>query len=731
MSRSKLSPLTRLVAPALTLGVLAAAIPMSACNKADDATTTPDAATATTADDTADAPVQETNPLFTKSTLQYEAPDFDAIKVEHFRPAFEKGMAEHAAEIEAIANNEQAPTFENTLEAMERSGELLRRTSSVFFNLTGTISNDEIRAIEAEMAPKLSAHGDAITLNPKLFARVAAVYEAREGLEGEQKRLAEETYKDFVRAGAKLTDAEKEQVKAINGELSELTTKFGQNLLAVTKERGVLVEDKAQLAGLSDADIAGLAAAAKAAGQEGKWLIALQNTTRHPLLASLENRELRERLWRASAERGQAENGPVLARIAQLRADKAKLLGYPNWATYVLESQMAKTPDAVFSMLDDLAPQVVKKAKAEAKDIQKAIKADKKKFKLEAWDWLYYAEKVRAKRFDLDEQEVRKYFELERVMNDGVFFAMNQLFGITFKERKDLPVYHPDVRTFEVFDEGGESIAFFYADYYAREGKRGGAWMNAIVGQSKLLERKPVIVNCLNIPKPPEGEPTLLTFDETTTMFHEMGHGVHGMFSDVTYPSLAGTSVPRDFVEFPSQFEEDWAIEPVVLANFAKHYESGEAIPKPLLDKLLASRKFNQGYDSLEYLAAALLDMEYHSIDPGTEVGDVLAFEQKALETHKVDYDPVPPRYRSTYFSHVFAGGYSAGYYAYIWTEVLAADAFAYMQTQGGLKRENGDKFRAEILSQGNSIDPMKQYVNYRGSKPKVDALLRRRGLKK
>ncbi len=698
-----------------------------ACNKDAESTTVP--AQTPTQDDS--DPVASDNPLFSASTLPYGVPDFTAIEIEHFRPAFEKGMAEQTAEMKAIAESSEAPSFENTIVAMEKSGELLRRSSDVFFNLTGTVSNDEIQAIEAELAPKLSAHIDGIRLDGKLFARVEAVYEARESLDPEAQRLVEETYKDFVRAGAKLDEAQKEKVKAINAELSELTTKFSQNLLAFSKARGVWVESKEELAGLSDADIAALAAAAEAGGKPGQYLIALQNTTRHPLLGSLENRELREKLWRASAERGNDENGPVLARIAELRADKAQILGYPNWATYVLESQMAKTPEAVFAMLDDLAPQVMAKAKAEAKEIQKAIKADGKKFKLEPWDWLYYAEKVRAKKFDLDEQQIRGYFEMDRVMQDGVFFAMNKLFGITFKERKDLPVYHPDVRTFEVFDADGESIALFYADYFAREGKRGGAWMNEIVGQSKLLGNKPVVVNCLNVPKPPAGQPALMTFDETQTMFHEMGHGVHGMFSDVTYPSLSGTSVPRDFVEFPSQFEEDWAIDPAVLASYTRHYESGEPIPDALLKKLLASRQFNQGFDSLEYLGAALLDMEYHSVAPGTKIGDAAEFERKALEKHGVYHPAIPPRYRPPYFAHVFAGGYSAGYYAYIWTEVLAADAFAFMGTKGGLTRENGDAFRTSILSKGNSIDPMLQYVDFRGQEPTVDALLRRRGLKK
>lgn len=673
--------------------------------------------------------VDESNPLFQASPHQYQAPDYANIRLEHYRPAFAAGMEQHRAEIDAIANSEEAPTFDNTIVAMEKSGALLRRTAGAFFSLTGTMSNDEVQAIQAEIAPKLTAHTDAISLDPKLFARVDAIYEARSSLEGEDLRVVEEIHRKMVRAGAKLDEDTKAKIKTINAELSTLTTEFGNNLLNATEASAVVVDDKAELAGLSDQDIAGLAAAAEQAGHEGKFLISLLNTTRQPIMTRLDNRALRERVWKASANRAVTENGPVLERIVALRADKAKLLGYETWADYVLESQMAKTPEAVLKILDDLAPKVVKKAKREAKDIQKVIKKSGGEFELAPWDWTYYAEKVRAEKFDLDEGELRAYFELDNVMTNGVFFTMGELFGIRFEERTDLPTYHPDVRTFEVFDESGESIALFYADYFAREGKRGGAWMDALVPQSHLLGQKPVIVNCLNIPKPAPGEPALLTFDEVTTMFHEMGHGVHGMFSDAKYPTLAGTSVPRDFVEFPSQFQEDWAFNSKVLANYTKHYETGEAIPKPLLDKMLASRKFNQGFDSLEYIGSALLDMEWHMIAAGTDTGDVEAFERAALDKHGILYAPVPPRYKSPYFAHTFAGGYSAGYYAYLWTEVLAADAFAYMGTQGGLTRANGDQFRDLILSRGNTIDPMQQYVNYRGQEPTVDALLVRRGL--
>jgi peptidyl-dipeptidase Dcp len=679
-----------------------------------------------TADST---PTTEQNPLLRESTLPYGAPDYTAVQLAHFGPAFERAMQDHAAEILAIADNAEPPSFDNTIVALERSGRTLSRTANLFFSLTGTMSTDELQVLEAELAPKLTAHSDSITLDAKLYERVAAVYAARESSTGEDRRLIEKTHDRFVRSGAKLDEPSKEQIRGINSELSSLTTTFSQNLLAASKANAVIVDDVAHLAGLSEGDIAGLAAAAKTAGMDGKYLINLVNTTQQPLLSSLSHRPTRQRVWEASAQRALAESSRVIQRIVTLRAAKAKLLGYPTWAHYVLEEQMAKTPDAVLKILDDLAPRAAAKAKAESKLLAKAMKADVPKGTIEPWDWAYYAEKVRAKQFDIDEAEIRKYFELERVLKDGVFFTMGELFGLRFVEREDLPVYHEDVRTFEVFDESGAAIGLFYADYYAREGKRGGAWMDELIGQSKLLGDKPVVLNVLNVPKPAPGEPTLLSFDDATTMFHEMGHAVHGLLSDATYPSLAGTSVPRDYVEFPSQFEEDWLLDPKVLGNVARHHQTGEPIPKPLLDKLLASRKFNQGFESLEYLAAALLDMEWHLIASGVDVGDVAAFEAAALAKHGVDFRPVPPRYKSAYFAHVFAGGYSAGYYAYLWTEVLAADAFAFMGSKGGLTRANGDELRRLVLSKGNTVEPMQQYVEYRGQEPSVDALLERRGL--
>lgn len=669
------------------------------------------------------------NPLLVKSSLQYQAPEYDKIKTEHYLPAFKAGVAQQAAEIEAIANNSDAPTFENTIVAMEKSGELLDRAIGAFFNITGTISDDAIRTVQSDVSAMLSEHQDNINLNAKLFARIEAIHNDVASFKGEERRLIEVVYKRFVRAGAKFDEQQKTKIRELNSELSKLTNEFAQNLMKATTDAAVAVDDKAQLAGLSDGQIASLAAAANAAGMEGKYLITLQNTTRQPIMTSLDNRELREQVWKASANRGAELNGPLALRIAELRAQKAKLMGFPNWATYTLDNQMAKTPETVLTMLDDMASKIVAKNQLEAIEIETLMKELGVTHDLKPWDWTYYAEKVRAKKYDLDESLTRPYFELSTVLEKGVFYAMEHQYGITFKERHDLPTYHPDVRTFEVFDDDGSSIGLFYADYFAREGKRGGAWMNAFVGQTHLLNQKPVIVNVMNIPKPAEGKPALISFDNVTTMFHEMGHGVHGLLSNVTYPTLAGTSVARDFVEFPSQFQEDWAINPEVLASYARHYETNEQIPQDLLDKMLKASKFNQGFDSLEYIASALLDMEWHAIEAGSKIDSVEMFEAKALAKHGVKSPYVPPRYKSNYFAHVFSGGYAAGYYAYMWTEVLAADAFMHMDKLGGLTRENGDKFREAILSKGNSIDPNQQYLNFKGAKPEVTGLLIRRGL--
>jgi peptidyl-dipeptidase Dcp len=676
------------------------------------------------------------NPLLKPSSLPLEAPDFDAIKVEHYRPAFEQGMKEELEEIKAIANNSEAPTFKNTIVAMEKSGALLNRTSSVFYNLTSSNTNDQIQEIQAEMAPKLSQHSDAIMLNKKLFSRVETLYKKRKELELDPAslKLLEDDYRDFVRAGALLTPAQKERMKAINQELSSAATQFQENLLKMTQNRVVIVDDPAKLDGLSEDRIAAAKQAAEERGYEGKYLLSIANTTRVPLLSSLNNRELREQLWKASAYRGIGENGgidnrPLIKKLVALRAERAELLGYDSYAAYALDPQTAHTPEAALSMMEDLAPAVVKNTKEEAKEIQRMMKKDGLNDDLKPWDWEYYAEKVRKEKYEYDESQVRPYFELNRVLKDGVFFTMNKLYGISFEERFDLPVYHPDVRVFNVYDKDGSQLGLFYADYFARDSKRGGAWMNSFVSQSKLLHKKPVVVNVLNIAPPAEGEPALISFDNVTTMFHEMGHAVHGLFSDVKYPSQSGTSVPRDYVEFPSTFEEDWAIQPEVIENYAYHYKTGERIPQELLDKVIAARGFNQGFDTQEYLAAALVDMEWHLLASDEIPDDVEAFEQKSLKKYGLDMAAVPPRYKSPYFAHIFSGGYSANYYAYIWSEILAADAFAYMQENGGLKLENGQRLRTYILSKGGSRDAMKLYEQYREGEPDVTHLLERRGL--
>ena len=713
----------------LIVVTVGAALGLSACA---DNTAPPQ--TDTQLNTTTVSEVNATNPLFAKSALQYEAPDFNAIKDEHFLPAITAGMEQQMNEVLAIANNPEPPSFENTLVAMERSGVLLNRAAQIFYNLAGSSSNPERRKIQAELAPKMAAHQDNINLNPALFARVKSLYEQRNELQlnSEAVRLIEEYYEDFVRAGAQLTEEQKVAIRGLNEEHSTLTNQFSQNLLAETENIAVLVETKEELEGLSAAQITAAAEAAEESGHTGKFLLDITNTTRQPMLAQLHNRELRQRLWEASANRAQSgdyDNRSLVSRLAQLRAERAKLLGYDNWASYGLEAQMAKTPEAVFNMLGSMAPAVVTNTKREAAAIQQMIAQQGGNFELQPWDWEYYAEYVRQAKFDLDESEVKQYFEFNRVLQDGVFYTFNRLFGITFKPLPDLPTYHPDVAAYEVFDKDGSSIAIFYADYFAREGKRGGAWMSSFVGQSHLTGQKPVVVNVMNIPKAPDGQPTLVSYDHVTTMFHELGHGVHGIFSNVTYPSLAGTAVPRDFVEFPSTFQEDWAGHPDVIANYAKHFEPGEPIPAELLAKTIASRSFNQGFDTLEYLSAALLDMEWHSLSADQPLQDVNAFEAAALAKHGVDLAAVPPRYKSTYFSHSMGGGYSAGYYAYMWSEILAADAYAIVQSRGSLQLENGQRFRDEILSKGNSRDPMESYVAFGGREPTTDALLIRRGL--
>ncbi|GAA4894937.1 M3 family metallopeptidase [Ferrimonas pelagia] len=676
------------------------------------------------------------NPFYAVSTLDYKTPDFSQISDADFKPAFVAGMAQQLAEMQAIANNPEPATFDNTIITMEQSGALLGRVTSVFYNLLGSTNNDARQALATEMGPKMAEHSDNIYLNAALFARIDSLHARRAelGLNAEAMRLLEVTHKRFVMAGAQLTPEQKLQVRAINKQLSEQTNLFSQNVLKASSQDGVLVKDVSRLAGLSQGQIKAAAAAASKAGQEGQYLLSLTNTTRQPILTDLQDRALREQIWTASATRatrGEFDNTPVIQSIASLRAQKAALFGFDNWASYILQTTMAKTPEAVRDLLGTMAPKVVANADKEAEAIKAMMAAEGVDHELAPWDWFYYAEKVRQQKYNLDQAQVSQYLEFNRVLEDGVFYTMNRLFGISFKPRPDLPVYHDDVTAYEIFDEQNASLGLFYADYFAREGKRGGAWMSTFVSQSHLLADKPVIVNVMNIPKAAEGQPQLVSFDEATTIFHEMGHGLHGLFSDVNFPSLAGTSVSRDFVEFPSTFQEDWAFHPEVIGNYAKHHETGEPIPDDLLAKVLAAAKFNQGFNTLEYLSAALLDMEWHSIGVEQSIDDVAAFEQGALARNGVALSHIPPRYKSSYFNHIFSSptGYSSGYYAYMWSEILAADAFAFVRDNGGLSRESGEVFRRKILAVGNSQDLMEAYKAYKGDEPTTEALLIRRGI--
>ena len=675
------------------------------------------------------------NPLINESVLPYHYPDFDKFKDENFVPAIEAGMREQLNEIDPIANSSEKPTFENTIVAMERTGRLLDRAQRTFSNLNACDTNPTRQKIEKETAPKLSAHRDAIFLNPKLFARVQALYDKRDspGLDPESAYLLERYYKDFVRAGAKLSDADKEKLKKVNAELATLQTDFEQNVLKERNASSVVVDKKEELAGLTDDQMKSVINAAKAEHKEGKFVIQLQNTTGQPLLGSLQDRHLRERIMQASLSRdskgGEFDTRNIVLRTAQLRAEKAKLLGYDNWAAYQLEDQTAHDVPTVNKLLGDLATPAVANAKREAAEQQKIVDQEKGEFQIAAHDWDFYSEKVRKAKYAFDESEVRPYYELNHVIVDGVFFAANKEYGLTFKERHDLPVYQPDVRVWEVFDRDGKPLAIFIGDYYARASKRGGAWMNAYVQQSDLFGTRPVVANHLNIPKPPAGEPTLLTHDQVRTAFHEFGHALHGMFSAVKYPRFSGTSVPRDFVEYPSQVNEMWANWPEVLKNYAKHYKTGEPMPQALVQEIESSDKFNQGYKTTEYLTASLLDQAWHQLSPNEIPKDAVPFEAEALRKAHVDFAPVPPRYRSFYFSHAFAGGYSAGYYSYLWSEVLDADTVEWIKEHGGLKRENGDRFRAMLLSRGGSADALGLFKNFVGRDPYIEPLLKRRGL--
>jgi peptidyl-dipeptidase Dcp len=683
----------------------------------------------------------QANPLLHASTLPYQLPPFDLLDNPHYREAFAAGMAAQLREIAAITGQEAAATFDNTIVALERSGELLDRAMAVFFNLIASNTNEVLQQFESELAPQLAAHEDAILLDSALFARVSALYGRRTqlGLEPEAVQLLARYHTQFVRAGARLDDADKTRLKALNGQISTLMTRFKQNVLKATNEGAVVVDSALDLAGLSAEQIGAAAVAAAARGLAGRWLIPLQNTTTQPPLAQLSNRALRERLFKASAARarsGETDNTALVQQLVALRAERAALLGYRNHATYQLEDESAGNPAAVRRILTDLVPAALARAREDAHDLQVLVETHARTagfapFRLAAWDWPFYAEQLRKARFDFDRAQVAPYFELNRVMQDGVFYSAHELYGLTFKERPELPVYHPDVRVFEVFDADGAPLALFLADYFARDSKQGGAWMSHFVRQARLLNLKPVVVNNLNVPKPQAGQPALLTFEEVTTLFHEFGHALHGILSDVRYPLLAGLNVPRDFVEFPSQFNEMWARDPKVLANFARHYATGEPMPEALLAKVLAAQKFDQGYATTEYLAAALIDQAWHELSTGDadQVAEPARFEAEVLKTHGIDPALVPPRYHSAFFSHVFSGGYSAGYYAYIWSEVLARDAGEWFIANGGLRRANGDNLRNKVLSRGRSLDPQAMFIDFYGRPPEVAPLVAYRGL--
>lgn len=680
---------------------------------------------------TEDAMNDTDNPLLAESKLPYGAPDFSKIKDENFKPAMLDGMREQKKAIEAIANNEEEPTFENTVLALEQSGELLNRSSQIFYALTGAHTNETLQGIEEEMAPKFAAQRDEIYLNDKLFKRFKTLYNKRESLnlDPESLKLLEEYYRDFEIAGANLSSEDKTKLKEYNARLATLTTKFGKTLLEANNAGAVTFTDKEELAGV-DPDFL-----KSKENEDGEgWTIPLQNTTQQPLLKSMDNRASREKLFMASwlrADGGANDTRGIVKELVETRAKKAKLLGFDTYAAWSLQKTMAKTPETVNDFFAGLIPAATAKAEKEADEIQKMINTKGGDFILEPWDWNYYAEMVRKAKYDLDEEQIKPYFELNNVLEKGVFYAAEKLYGITYKERTDIPTYQEDVKVYELFEENGDKLGLFYADYFARPSKRGGAWMSNFVTQSKLYNKKPVIYNVCNFPKSSGNEPPLLTYDEVETMFHEFGHALHGFFANQQYPSLSGTSVARDFVEFPSQFNENWALYPEVLKNYAVHYKTGEKIPQELIDKIKKSGTFNQGYSLTENLAASNLDMQWHTIAADRNIENVDAFEKEALHKTKLDVvHAVPPRYRSTYFAHIFAGGYAAGYYSYSWTEMLHHDAYNWFENHGGLTRENGQRFREMILSKGNTMDMEKMYKEWRGSDPKIEPMLKARGLK-
>jgi len=675
------------------------------------------------------------NPFLAPSTLPYQLPPFAEIRDEHYEPAFERGFEEQLAEVQAITSNPDAPTFENTLLALEKSGQTLQRVSEAFFNKSSADSTDFTNELEEKLAPRLAAHQDAITLNPALYGRISELHDrlGELGLDDEGHYLVQRYHTEFTLAGADLDEDGRQRLKEYNSRLSTLTTRFEKNLLADTNDLAVVIDDAAELDGLDAGQISAAAEAAREKGLEGKYLITLVLPTGHPLLASLTNRALRERVMAASRSRGirggRNDNRDVVLEIARLRAERARLLGFDTHAAYVTADETAKTPQAVANMLGRLAPAAARNARAEQDELRRQVNASGEDFDVESWDWAFYTEKARRARYDVDTAAMKPYFEAERVLRDGVFFAANRLYGLTFTERDDLVAYHPDVRVFEVFNEDRSPLGLFLYDLYTRDSKRGGAWMNSLISQSRLLDTPTVVVNNHNVPKPAAGEPTLLSYDEVNTLFHEFGHALHGLFARVGYPKFSGTNVYRDFVEFPSQVNEMWMLWPEVLANYAKHYQTGEPMPQELVDRLEASKAFNEGFKTSEYLAAALLDQAWHSITADDTVTDVPAFEADALARVGLDNPAVPPRYSSTYFAHTFSGGYDAGYYSYIWSEVLDAVTVESFTENGGLTRENGDRFRSRLLGVGGSKDPLEAYRDFRGRDAVIEPLLKRRGL--
>jgi len=673
------------------------------------------------------------NPFFSVSTLPYQAPPFDQIEEQDFLPALQAGIEEKRREVEAIATSSDAPTFLNTYEALEKSGQLLNRVNLVFSAMTSAHTSPYLQQVDEEIAPQLTALNDDIMLNRPLFSRLDAVYLQRAQLDAESKRLVEVIWQRFQLAGANLPETQKHQLKALNQEAARLSTRFTNKLLAATKAGGLVVDEAQKLAGLAAADLAVAQAEARARGLENAWLLVLQNTTQQPALQSLSDRQTREALFHAGMTRTEKgdenDTRELVLRLAQVRAEQARLLGFTSYADWKLQDQMAKTPDAAFAFMRNIVPAARARAEREAAAIQQTIDRQQGNFTLRAWDWNFYAEQVRHAQYDLDESQIKPYFELNSVLQNGVFWAATQLYDIQFTPRQDLPVYHPDVQVYEIFDADQTPLALFYTDFFKRDSKGGGAWMSNFVNQSTLLESKPVIYNVCNFTRPPAGEPALLSWDEVITVFHEFGHALHGLFASQRYPSLSGTETPRDFVEFPSQINEHWASEPQVFRQFARHYQSGEPMPATLHVKIVRAGKFNKGYEMSELLAAALLDLHWHSLTGDQAPQSVDGFEQQALQSDNLALAAVPPRYRSSYFQHIWGGGYAAGYYAYIWTQMLADDGYQWFVEQGGLTRENGDIFRQKILSRGNSSDLKTLYESWRGGPPQLEPMLKNRGL--